>query len=183
MEQGGLFAPEPASGPTAEDMQRKIRETVARVEKYLEKSWRTAEKLLSGDDPEALFALGRAYYGVYNGLIFSAILLGIDRSRYRSGSLHHEEQDAIFHSHLPVLGSDLVKALDPPRKPGDRHERAEKTFRVCRELQKYRKRADYMGLETVSAATARERIAEGREVVSWVWEHVREQLGIKPGDE
>jgi hypothetical protein len=152
---------------------------VANVERYIERSWRAAEKLIEGDDPDGLFAIGRAYYGLYNACLFAAMAFDIDRTRYRQGSKHHEEQDAIFHSQLAVLASDLVKAVEPPATLGGTTERAQKAFTLCRKLQKYRKRADYMGLETVTVEVARECIDESKIFVKWLWGHIREHYDLK----
>lgn len=180
-EQDGLFAK--ASAEPTEPVQdaESVAATFQQLDHFLQRSWRAAEKMLGGDSPDGLFALGRAYYAVYNGCILAAIALGIPRDRYREGSQHHEEHDAVFHSRLPVLASDICKALEPPKTLRGTTSRAEQTFALVRELQKYRKRADYMGLETVSVETARRCIEEAKRFVTWVWEKVREHFGIKPG--
>ena len=155
---------------------------IARFERFLARSWNAAEKLLEGPDPDGLFAVARGYYAIYNAMIVSAVILDVPLDRYRQGSRHHADENAIFHAQLPILASDLIMALEPPPVLGAKSKRATSAFELCRKMQKYRKRADYMGIEVVTLDESRMCIAEAKQLVQWVWGKTREHSSA-PGTE
>jgi len=157
-----------------DEYRRSIEAKVASVDRFLEASWQAAQALLSGGDHLSLFAIQRAYYALYNASVETAKLLGMPLERYQAGSHHHETTDSIPHGQLPVLVVDILKVIFFQEVASGDISRPEQAFETARLLQKYRKRADYMGCERVSTESARECIEWARTLTETIWGYTKE---------
>jgi hypothetical protein len=136
---------------------------------------------LASEEGDALFAAQRAYFAVYAVCVGSAVLLQLDISKFQRNSEHHKREHAIPHSHMPALASHLRNMADPPLKLGTKSADADATFSLVRQLQKMRKRADYMGTETLTRDAGRALVAQAKELCQELcqelWRYTREHVG------
>jgi hypothetical protein len=147
------------------------------VDAYSVRAWRTVDLLLESDDGDALFAVARAYYAIYNVALAAATMLEIDLLPFQGSSDFHIKEDAVPHSQMPALCGHLVNLLAPPVKLGDRSPEARATFSLVRQLQKMRKRADYMGTETLSREAGREYAQQAKDLCGKLWRYTCEHVG------
>jgi hypothetical protein len=147
---------------------------VRAVENYVDLSWKAADALLVNGDSLALFAIQRAYYAIYNVSLICAQMLGIPLARYQQGSQHHVNNDSVPHSQLSILVSDILKIVFFAQVADGDTGKCEQAFEMTRILQKYRKRADYMGCEKVSLVGARECVKWARTLVETIWGYAKE---------
>jgi hypothetical protein len=157
-----------------EEHRQAVQVRVDGVDWFLEASWQAAEALLQGGERLSLFAIQRAYYALYNACVATADILDISLDRYQQGSHHHEDTGSIPHGQLPLLIVDLLKVIYFDEAASGDTSRAEQAFETARMLQKYRKRADYMGCERVSTQGARECIGWARTLTETIWGYTKE---------
>jgi len=169
---------EPANvDSTQKEYIESIERHMALVDEYNTAAWASASDFLKTEKPglHLLFALGRAYYALYNTCVAAAHILEIDLKPFQAGSRHHEAERAIPHSQLPVLVAHLMNLIHVPKKLGKRSASSEQAFETTRALQTYRKRADYLGCERVTHRTATECIQWAKTLVEDIWGYTREQ--------
>jgi hypothetical protein len=166
-----LFDPDSASAATpAMSSFERVDKTVQR---FLDRTWRTAELLVESENGDALFAVGRAYYGVYAVVLNTALMLDIELLPYQNNSAHHIQRNAVPHSQVPALASRLQNLMTLPLKLGSRSAESDATFSLVRQLQKMRMRADYMGTETLTREAARAYVAQAKEFCAILWRYTR----------
>jgi hypothetical protein len=148
------------------------KQLVATVEEYTARTWRSVDVLLTqGGDP--MLATTRAYWAVYNVSMSAAHLLDLDIKEYLEDCADAPRGRRIPHSKIAAVVSRIVLLIEPPRKigQGQQSEASQKAFSLCRQLQKIRKRSDYMGFEQLSGERAQELITAAKDLATRIWRY------------
>ncbi len=148
---------------------------ISAVDTYAAKSWQIVDLLLS-EIGDPMLATTRAYWVLYNTSSSAATLLEIDISEDEEYCSDAPSGKRIPHSKISKVVSRVVSLVDPPKSLGI-HQRslsAQNAFALSRELQKIRKRSDYMGFEQLSRERAIQLTSQAKDLCNRIWRYVRD---------
>jgi hypothetical protein len=145
------------------------------LEDYVPRQWQTV-KLLLTDEGDPMLATTRAYWATYNVVWGAATLLGLNFEDLQEYCADAPRGKRVPHSKIAILASRVLNVIDLPTKigAGQRSESAKQAFALCRELQKIRKRSDYMGCERLSRERAEQLTVRARNLCDRIWSFTRE---------
>jgi hypothetical protein len=164
--------PAPAS---VDPKQGKRNATIDLVETFLGGTFAQAELLLQRPEQiPVVNAVRPIYFAVYNVCLEAGLLLALEISDLLERKAQARNGVRLPHSNTAIVAARLVTLTDPPAKSGERSPAAQAAFSLCRQLQKYRRVADYMGCEKLSPALAQSLVQQGKDLATKIWRYARE---------